>query len=363
MGDLQVSSLVINSHKGPYTVTFYNQITEIPLKHFRSNYFFVIDQKVFSLYFEIFSQYINKENSVLINATEEEKDLSKAPSIIEQMIEKGVKRNYTLVGIGGGITQDLTCFVASTLFRGMDWIFIPTTLLAIADSCIGSKSSINVCGIKNLVGTFYPPKAVHISADFLNTLSASEIISGIGEMVKVHLIEGPHEFKKIKGNYEKILSDKTTLTHFVRRSLEIKKRVIEIDEFDQDYRNIMNYGHTFGHALESATQYLIPHGISVAIGIDMANFTSYNYNLISKEDYLSMHELLSIMLKDYKSIPISTDIFFSSIQKDKKNIGSKITLILPHGNNCEIKKTPTENNLFFREICINYFNEHQFKLK
>jgi hypothetical protein len=127
------------------------------------------------------------------------------------------------------------------------------TLLAQADSCIGSKSSINVGKIKNVLGTFTPPRKITISTRLLSTLDDRDIRSGIGEMLKVHGIDGPDSFDQIAADYARLTSDAETLKRYVRRSLEIKKHIIEQDEFDRGIRNVMNYGHSFGHAIESAT--------------------------------------------------------------------------------------------------------------
>src|SRR5581483_3202456 len=185
-----------------------------------------------------------------------------------------IRRNHVLVAIGGGIIQDITCFLAATMLRGLPWNFIPTTLLAQADSCIGSKSSINAGEAKNILGTFTPPARVDVSTRFLKTLDERDIRSGIGEMLKVHAIEGPQSFDQIAHDYENILSDDSVMLHYIRRSLDIKKRIIEIDEFDRGPRNVMNYGHSFGHAIESATDFAVPHGIAVTLGMDLANYTA-----------------------------------------------------------------------------------------
>ncbi|MBI5139168.1 3-dehydroquinate synthase, partial [Candidatus Nomurabacteria bacterium] len=149
-------TLEINSHRGKYIAQFRESIFEF------SNFdlakkIFIIDSKVASLYGDQLKKILNSELCLLIEATEENKSLHKFTHHIEQLTSLGIRRGDTLVAIGGGIIQDITCFLAATLFRGLDWIFYPTTLLAQADSCIGSKSSINVGSLKNLLGTFTPP--------------------------------------------------------------------------------------------------------------------------------------------------------------------------------------------------------------
>jgi hypothetical protein len=139
-----------------------------------------------------------------------------------------------------------------------------------ADSCVGSKSSINGGGAKNVLGTFTPPRRIILGAGVLRTLDEKDVRSGVGEMLKVHAIAGPAAFDAIAADYPRLFTDRSVMTAYLRRSLEIKKPIVEADEFDQGRRLVMNYGHSFGHALESATAFAVPHGIAVTIGMDMA---------------------------------------------------------------------------------------------
>ena len=166
------------------------------------------------------------------------------------------------------------------MYRGVDWIFFPTTLLAQGDSCIGSKTSINFGKFKNQVGGFYPPVNIYIDLAFLATLKDIDIKSGLGEMCHYYIVAGEEDFMRYKREYDFALSDKNVLAGIIARSLEIKKGYIEIDEFDQKERQVFNYGHSFGHAIESLTDYRIPHGIAVSYGMDMANFISVKLDYI-----------------------------------------------------------------------------------
>jgi 3-dehydroquinate synthase len=133
----------------------------------------------------------NSEKVLIIEATEENKSLAQFPAYVDSLFGLNVRRGQKLVAIGGGIIQDITCFLAATMMRGLPWMFYPTTLLAQSDSCIGSKSSINSGEVKNILGTFTPPEQVVIDVDFLKTLEEKDIFSGIGEMIKVHAVETP----------------------------------------------------------------------------------------------------------------------------------------------------------------------------
>ncbi|MFL5885947.1 MAG: 3-dehydroquinate synthase, partial [Thermoleophilaceae bacterium] len=192
-------------------------------------------------------------------------------------------------------------------------------------------SSINVGSIKNVLGTFTPPARVTIATRLLDTLSPEDVRSGVGEMLKVHAIEGPEAFDAIAADYTRLFDDRETMERYVHRSLEIKKRVIEIDEFDRGPRNVMNYGHSFGHALESATGFAVPHGIAVTIGMDMANYTARQLGLADGA-FERMHGTLAANYSGFEDTPVPLDAFLEAIGKDKKNVGSELRLVLPDGH-------------------------------
>ena len=255
-----------------------------------------------------------------------------------------------LVAIGGGIMQDITSFMAATILRGVEWIFYPTTLLSQADSCIGSKSSINCRGSKNILGTFTPPQKIYLSTTFLTTLELRELKSGVGEMLKVHAIAGPSDFQSIATDYDDLFSDFEMMMKRIRRSLEIKKDYIEKDEFDKGPRLIFNYGHSFGHAIESATNFEIPHGIAVSIGCDMANYCAYRLGISTEAIWKSMSPTFKANYQGYETVDIPFDSFFSALGKDKKNIGKdSFSLILPD-QKAKIFKDNYSNNPTLRGI-------------
>jgi 3-dehydroquinate synthase len=261
-----------------------------------------------------------------------------------------------LVAIGGGITQDVSCFIASTLFRGVEWRFVPTTLLAQADSCIGSKSSINLGRTKNIIGTFYPPSEVLITPDFLSTLTLEDTQSGIGEILKVHAIDSVESFDKLSSEYDSLFTDENTLNKYIENSLLIKQRYIEIDEFDKSLRNIFNYGHSFGHAIEAATNFEIPHGIAVSIGMDFANRIAVIRGLITNEHFIRMHEVLLKNYEQFKSVKIPIDLFLAALLKDKKNTTDKLVFILPKGSKCEIQKVELSSDDLIKSQCIDFLS-------
>ena len=347
------NTIKIRSLSGSYTAIFDDNL----LSNFIINpkAIYIIDERIKKIYFSKLKNLINNSRCIFIKATENNKTLEKIPKYIKDLVQLGVKRDNTLIAIGGGIIQDITCFLSSTLMRGIKWEFYPTTLLAQADSCIGSKSSINTKEIKNLMGTFNPPKKIIIDMNFLDTLSRSEILSGVGEMIKVHAIDSPRSFKNISKKYDLIFEDKKILKKLLYDSLNMKKKLIEIDEFDKGVRNKMNYGHSFGHAIESATNFLIPHGIAITIGMDIANFYAAAIGVSTQEHFERMHTTLAKNSSSYRHIKINSALLISALQNDKKNSSTQLRLILPniHG---KISIGLYDNDNALRNALNDYFD-------
>ena len=258
-------------------------------------------------------------NMIVVEATENNKKYENIAWIIETLVSKRLRRDSRLVVIGGGVTQDIGCWIASTYMRGIEWTFVPTTLLAQADSCIGSKSSINFGNHKNLLGTFYPPSLVVINRNFLSTLSQHDVRSGMAEIVKLMII----------ANYSPELIEKNLqdLDNALHDALMIKRRYIELDEFDTGIRNLLNYGHCFGHAIETATNYAIPHGIAVALGMDIANL--YSDRLHGGDSFTRYHGILSHLYSDHLNTIIDIDLVIRAMNHDKKNTANLVNIIMP----------------------------------
>jgi 3-dehydroquinate synthase len=269
--------------------------------------------------------------TVIFPAAEERKTLEGAQEIYENILYRSAKRNITLITIGGGILQDVTGFAASTLYRGVNWFFVPTTLLAQADSCIGGKTSLNYKGYKNLIGSFYPPAAVWIDPYFLGTLPSQDFYSGLGEVVKLHIMGGNPRIQEILKKYDAVCKrDVTTLESVIQTSLEIKKGYIIDDEFDLGKRNMLNYGHCFGHALESVSNFRISHGQAVVVGMMLANHIASKRHLLSERRCQFMEEELltptlqtKILSSDFQS-----DLIIEAMKKDKKRTGRGLVLVM-----------------------------------
>lgn len=349
--------ITIQSHKGPYSVRFRENLLEDPAPMLAGKPHFIVDANVARLYAGPLAAALAMPGTVLVDATEDSKSLQNIIPVIERLVANRVRRGDVLVAIGGGITQDITCFIASTLLRGVDWKFVPTTLLAQADSCIGSKSSINLGEAKNILGTFNPPREVIVCSRFLDTLEDRDLRSGIGEILKVHAIESADAFDRLAKDYDRLTSDRRLLLDYVRHALLVKKRYIEEDEFDRGVRNVFNYGHSFGHAIESATEFRIPHGVAVSMGADMANRIASLRGMIDEPHYRRMHGTLRKNYRAFAGEPIPEDRLLAALMKDKKNTATNLVLVLPTGPVATIQRTEVPPDDRFRAQCRTFLEE------
>ena len=221
--------MIIKSRLKEYKVIFEQNEEFIQRLANTENAQFVVDKKVYDLYGKYMKD-IPEERLYLLEAVEENKVIETALNICEEIIDIPAKRNATIISIGGGIIQDITGFVANIMYRGINWIFVPTTLLSACDSCIGGKTSLNYKKYKNLLGTFYPPDEIHICSHLFQTLSDKDFKSGLGEVVKFNIMDGYQGLQKIEENMEKLLEkDPEDINGFVKTRLNFKKKFIEQD--------------------------------------------------------------------------------------------------------------------------------------
>lgn len=320
----------IKSYRREYTVTFSENTDFIEPLILGDNTYVIADENIIKLYPEIHKTVL-KQHHTIIQATEENKTLETAEHIIDELIGMDSRKKTNLVALGGGIIQDLTCFIASTIYRGINWTLVPTTLLAQTDSCIGSKSSINYKQYKNIIGTFYPPTEIIICPLFLKSLTNRDYYSGLGEIAKIQLMISPENFFNFSKDLEKILKhDYLKTIEYMESTLSFKKNLIELDEFDTGIRNTLNFGHTFGHAIETTTNYYVPHGQAVSIGILIANKISVMNNLISSEYEQTVRvTLYRIISEEYKNGSIfNIDKIIRSMKMDKKYTGTHNCILL-----------------------------------
>lgn len=325
---------------------------------------FVIDKNVYEIYSDLFRN-ISSQRLIVIEAIEKNKILDTALEICEKITEIPAKRNATLISIGGGIIQDITGFAANIIYRGIHWIFVPTTLLAACDSCIGGKTSLNYKKFKNLLGTFYPPNEIHICSQMFMSLTERDYKSGLGEVVKFNIMAGLKGLENMESHIDELLNrNPKTVNHFVKSSLDFKKKFIEVDEFDRGERIKLNFAHTFGHSIEVVTDYEIPHGTAVAIGMIMANRISEQRGYITQEIKKRCEAVLLKVIDiqvEYMERPFEE--YMKAIRKDKKQVSRSLTsvLITSYGEKSELSivHDTTESEI---QDAINYFIE-QYKLR
>ncbi len=295
----------------------------------------VTDQQVSDLYLKIILSALDKyEVQVLIlQAGEDHKNFAAVSKIIDALVAERHDRESTLLSLGGGIIGDLTGFAASIYMRGMHWIQVPTTLLAQVDAAIGGKTGCNYAGLKNLLGTFYQPSAVIIDSIFLDSISTREFTAGIAEVIKYGMACDGEFFLWIEKHILQLKQrDNLVILEAITRCCRIKLRLVEIDEHDHGPRMALNFGHTFAHALESATKFkFYLHGEAVAIGMLLATHLAVKLGYIENSIYLRLEKILSCL-----ALPLQVDLSLYSVDElfkfmlqDKKNSGSGINMILP----------------------------------
>ncbi|MGB0898428.1 MAG: AroB-related putative sugar phosphate phospholyase (cyclizing) [Psychrobium sp.] len=344
-----MNDLNIHSNIHPYKVSFEPDLKFINSLIELEHAVFVIDSKVYDAYQGAFDS-INKERLMLIDAVEENKTYEYVSHLFEFLMVLKCKKNTHLISIGGGIIQDISGFTASTLYRGIHWTFIPTTLLAQADSCVGSKTSLNFGNFKNIVGSFYPPHQVHICSAFISSLSEHEINSGCGEIVKFMMLDD--RFKPSVDFIAQIINQAIKSGDFlaaIEQSLGVKQSYIKQDEFDTGKRNLFNYGHCFGHALESSSDFRIPHGIAVVYGMIFANIVAHQRGLISQNQ---CNEWRTKLFDGLLSItPALSELdenkLINALKNDKKRVGEYLTMIIPSSDDVNAIKI---NNLTEQEV-------------
>ena len=300
-----------------------------------SKIFILTDENVADLHLARLQTVMLKSETITVPAGEQTKSFSIFEKICEEILAKGIDRKSLIIAFGGGVVGDLAGFVASILLRGIDFVQIPTTLLAAVDSSVGGKTAINSKVGKNLIGSFYQPKLVLCNLEFLKTLPARELRSGYAEVLKYGLIRDENFFAFLEKNYQKIFTHDTEfLEKIITRSCEMKAEIVGRDEQESGERMLLNFGHTFGHVFETETGYSdeILHGEAVAMGMKMAAKMSQNFGLISENDFERIaHHLENCgFVTNPKKIRKNwnEENLISHLAKDKKNEGKNLTFIL-----------------------------------
>jgi len=324
-------ALAVHSKIRDYTASFEDQAGFIDDLARHPLACFVVDENVWQLYSDTLLNKLPADDTIVLPISEERKSLSTVQELYDRLVDRPAKRNLTLISFGGGILQDITGFAASTIYRGISWIYIPTTLLSQADSCIGSKTSLNYGTYKNLIGTFFPPSRIHIYTAFLATQLDFDFQSGFGEVIKLHLMGGESKLRELVRLTPEILSrEPTALLLAIRQALDIKLSYMEGDEFDTGRRNLLNYGHDFGHALESTSGFAVPHGQAVVFGMLAANLIAERRGLLAERAQREVAETIlipSLVVKPSEHA-IEAAAIVGAMKQDKKRTGDKLALIM-----------------------------------
>ena len=311
-------------------------------KHIQSKRITIItDKNIASLYLKTLLSALHDFtcDTIVLPEGESYKTLVNVEFIWKTLIEKKHDRQTTLLALGGGVIGDMSGFAAACYQRGVAFIQIPSSLLAQVDSAIGGKTAINYAGGKNMIGAFHHPQCVVVDIDLLNSLPKRYFISGLAEVVKYALLSEDNFLTDLENHVEQILSrDKTILTQMIYRSCLTKIKFIEKDEKDKhQYRALLNLGHTFAHAIETASDYRYLHGEAVAMGLILALDLSQRLNLIAPQDKQRVALLLNrLHLPTRLPTELDCQFIYQCMAMDKKAYQDKLRFILLNKLGCAI---------------------------
>lgn len=308
----------------------------------------IVDRNVYDIYSEFIHVFVEESRCeiLVIDIKEENKNYETITLIYDFLIEKNIHRDSTLVAMGGGVLGDIVGFAASTYMRGVKYINVPTTLISQTDSSVGGKVGYNYGKIKNILGSFYNPTAVFIPLETLNSLDNRNYINGICEVIKYSLIYSKDFFAFLEKNIQSIINrDKETLLYIIQKCLEIKIHIVNEDFKDENKRNVLNFGHTAGHALEIISNFNIMHGEAVALGMLIAvKLSEYKLSL-SKDIYNRLLKMYFTLGIDYNYNINNIEEFISIMKRDKKNDEEIRFVLLEDFGKCKIKTKVTEVDL------------------
>ncbi len=294
----------------------------------------VTDENVDSFYGEIITENLKEEtHKFIIESGESSKTLSTVERILSKMLELNFTRNSKIIALGGGVVGDIAGFVASIYMRGISFLQVPTTLLAQIDSSVGGKTGVNLPNGKNMIGSFYQAELVLIDTDTLKTLPRREIISGLGEIIKYGLIWDYEFLNYIENNLNDILNLKEDiLKNIICKCCKIKAEIVSKDEKELGLRKILNYGHTIGHALETASSYKrYSHGEAILIGMYYEGIMAKKLDLIGDDYLLKIQRIIESLDIDLDISVYPKELLLDNMMGDKKNKEGKISFIFPNG--------------------------------
>jgi 3-dehydroquinate synthase len=334
--NIEITAHLFNSSTSLETISDVQikAIQDLPLSN---QYAIISNQKVADLYLDKVKKLLPKQSSVivcLIPDSETSKSTEQYLRIMDRLLSENFNRSSTIIALGGGVVGDLAGFVAATLHRGCNLVQVPTSLLAQVDSSVGGKTAINHSTGKNLIGCFYQPKTVLIDPTTLKTLDKCQFAAGMAEVIKYAFIIDDSFLHWLEQNREAILGlDMAVLSEMISHCCKIKSLVVSADEKEVGQRVLLNFGHTFGHAIENVSGYgKWLHGEAVSVGMLMASKIAVNSELMEQQYYQRLKALLV-----YFNLPVTITADFSAkklislMYRDKKNLNQKLQLVLPRG--------------------------------
>lgn len=304
-------------------------------RHIADRYIIIADQHVADLYGR---QLLDSLSSAGLAAEvltfpqgEASKNLATINDLARDLARLGIDRKGCLIALGGGVTGDITGFLAAVYMRGIKFVQIPTSLLAQVDSSVGGKTGVDIPEGKNLVGCFYQPQCVYIDSKLLNSLPEAELLNGLAEVIKYGIIYDSDFFEFLRAERQAVLNlDLSVLEEVIGKCCRIKAEVVSLDEKEADLRRILNFGHTIGHAVEAASDFNLAHGMAVAVGMVAAAGIAARKYMLSQDEYSRIYELI----KNY-GLPVDVpgDLDRQQIREylktDKKSVGGKVFFVLP----------------------------------
>ena len=331
--------LTINYEKKPcYDIVFSSSFDDLPAELLKLDISerkvcVITDSHVKGFYGDELMTLLNgccKKNVIYsFQAGEQNKTLDTVREVYRFLIQEKFDRKDILIALGGGVVGDVTGFIAATYLRGVNFIQIPTTLLAQADSSIGGKTGVDFDGYKNMVGAFYMPKLVYMNVSTLKTLDDRQFFNGFAEVMKHGLIKDGVFYEWLLDKmYEICDRDTETLLEMVQRSCTVKKLVVEKDPTEKGDRALLNFGHTIGHAIEKAKNFSLSHGECVALGCVAAAFISWKHEWLSMEEYYEIRDMFVPFNLPISVEGIDPEEILALTKSDKKMEGSKIKFIL-----------------------------------
>ncbi|MFW6140188.1 MAG: 3-dehydroquinate synthase [Acidobacteriota bacterium] len=320
---------------------------KLPLLAKSKDYVFITDRNVFSLVKGLVPQ----KRTVILEPGEKRKTLSCTKKIYQKLIQLGVDRSWTAVGLGGGVVGDLTGFVASTYMRGIDFILVPTTLLSQTDASIGGKNGVNFSRYKNIIGTFAKPKSILLDFSFLQTLPQEEILCGAAEIIKHALIASQSLFHDIEKMWRRIMGlDKEALNKIVLESIRIKSSIVKKDANEKNERRKLNFGHTLGHALEMTKG--LSHGRAVGAGMEFATRISVKEGILTQKE---SSRIINLLQKTNLVSPLSLSrrSVLKTIRNDKKKEKDDLHFVFLNSiGKAEVRKISfTQLNKYIYDLC------------